>query len=191
MDHERFSRVIKRPVKTMNNFRNPSFTISRRCQYAALLSNLAGFQHKNFEYGSEREIDRTVDFLNILCADRDSIDGPNDESIEEDIIAYTWVKIDGVEYRPGMVIILGTDSKSNIMFGKIECIFTHCSSDEPQFAVCLYQTFYFDGHLFSYRVEIKVPVERKVIKAADIVDFHPLDVVTRDGLHFIRLRHCV
>lgn len=184
MAHERFNKVLKNPAKSMNNFRNAAHTIAYRRQYSALIWTLAGFGSQEVEYGPFKHIGMSMELENLLIQNNFFLHQ------EEDMYAFFWVKVNGIHYRPGAFVVLGIDRESYLTFGKIDGVIGDCIR-EPYFIITIYETLDFVGHLHSYQIVPKKPVEKKIAVLSNFFHYIPLDAVDREGLQFVRLKYYI
>ena len=93
----------------------------------------------------------------------------------EDVFMATWVKYNGVMYRPGLGLVVHVDTHSeNPLFGKIQQIFV--LEGVTHFIVVLWNTIYFDRHFVAYCVEQSDPMILR-----DVTDRSNLDC---QSVHF-------
>ena len=91
----------------------------------------------------------------------------------EDLFCATWVKYNGVMYRPGMGLLLDVDTESeNPLFGKILYIFF--LDGVVHFILQLWQTQYFHRHMFAYCVDRMEPPLLRAATPKSIMDPQPV-----------------
>ncbi len=191
MNYERLNGSIKIPSRVMNNFKNPALTLARRRQYVSLQSLMGGFVSESLDYGRSSLVSVNLssydydDPLNELFTECSTEETPNFKQI----LVTDAVVVNGTEYKNGAFVIVDKDD-NDLVFGKIDFIVSQ-NPNESMLSVILYETLYFDSHCFSYCVKKCDPPHIKLVKIKDLIDFHPLDGIKKEGNTFIRLKYFV
>lgn len=106
----------------------------------------------------------------------------------EEVFRARWVKLNGIQYKPTMSVVVRVDDVGLPQFGYILAIYVRKGS--VHFCVEVWETLYFERHLFSYCVQQHTPYCVKVLDTSHLLDPHP--VIINDGpgnRYFVALRY--
>ncbi len=183
MNFERLNDSFKRPTHIMNNFRNPLLTLAYKRQCASLEARLAtDFLADCVEISSSTETNISqfpnMDFEPYLSTDSQTTVRLTD-----------CVTVNGTLFKKSYFVIVERDDQG-YAFGNIDTIV--CDNPlRPVFLLNLFDTKYFDNHLYCYCIERKLTAETRFCLVENLLDFHPLDSFEKLGESYIRLKYKV
>lgn len=99
------------------------------------------------------------------------------------------IEQNGIVYRSGYFVVTGYVNYG-YEFGKINLIICE-DITAPLFLVTLYHTKTFDQSRYCYVVEPKLPISQRICRIDDLSDPIPIDIVKRNSIRFIRMKHYV
>lgn len=111
------------------------------------------------------------------------------DTSELDLISVTdEIVVTGTKYKTGYFVLIEKQDRGYI-FGKIEAII--CENNNPVLLLNEYVTQQFDNHSYSYLISLNSPLSSRLCVVDDLLDFHPLDSLEKNGSLFVRLKYYV